>query len=65
MGPHLHLATLALVGAHHPVGWAARTHAARHTEIAEVFARPELAHGHRLGFTAPRQAAAWLVSLSQ
>ena len=25
----------------HPVGWAARTHAARHTEIAELLARPE------------------------
>jgi hypothetical protein len=50
---------------HHPVGWAARTHAARHTEIAELFARPELAHAQRLRFTSPRQAAAWLVSLSR
>jgi hypothetical protein len=50
---------------HHPVGWAARTHAARHAEIAELFARPELAHTHRLRFTSPRQAATWLVSLSQ
>jgi hypothetical protein len=49
----------------HPVGWAARTHAARHTEIAELFARPELAHAHRLRFTSPRQAAGWLVSLSR
>ena len=50
---------------YHPVGWAARTHAARHAEIAELFARPELAHAHRLRFTSPRQAATWLVSLSQ
>jgi quinol monooxygenase YgiN len=28
-----------------PVGLAARTHAARHAEIVELFARPELAHG--------------------
>lgn len=47
----------------HPVGWAARTHAARHTEIAELFAHPELAHARRLRFTSPRQATAWLVSL--
>jgi hypothetical protein len=47
----------------HPVGWAARTHAARHREIAELFARPELAHAHRLRFTSPRQARAWLVDL--
>jgi hypothetical protein len=47
----------------HPVGWAARTHAARHTEIAELFARPELAHTRRLRFTSPRQATAWLASL--
>jgi hypothetical protein len=33
-------------------------------EIAELFVRPELAHAHRLRFTSPRQAAAWLVSLS-
>jgi adenylate kinase family enzyme len=50
---------------HHPVGWAAMTHAARHAEIAELFARPELAHAHRLRFTSPRQAAAWLLSLSR
>ena len=50
---------------HHPVGWAARTHAPRHGEIAELFARPELAHAHRLRFTSPRQAAVWLVSLSR
>jgi hypothetical protein len=48
-----------------PVGWAARTNAARHTEIAELFARPELAHAHRLRFASPRQAAAWLLSLSR
>jgi hypothetical protein len=47
----------------HPVGWAARTHAARHAEIAELFARPELAHTRRLRFTSPRQAAAWLAGL--
>ena len=50
---------------HHPVGWAARTHAARHAEIAELFSRPELAHAHRLRFTSPRQAAVWLLSLSR
>jgi hypothetical protein len=50
---------------HHPVGWAARTHADRHNEIAELFARPELAHAHRLRFTSPRQAASWLVSLNR
>jgi hypothetical protein len=50
---------------HHPVGWAARTHAARHAEIAEWFAWPELAHAHRLRFTSPRQAAVWLISLSR
>src|SRR6266508_4557913 len=44
----------------HPVRWAAETHAARHAEIAELLARPELAHIRRLRFTAPRQAAAWL-----
>jgi hypothetical protein len=49
----------------HPVGWAARTHADRHAEIAELFVRPELAHTHRLRFTSPRQAAAWLVSVSR
>jgi hypothetical protein len=49
----------------HPVGWAAMTHAARHAEIAELFARPELGHAHRLRFTSPRQAAAWLVSLGR
>jgi hypothetical protein len=47
----------------HPVGWAARTHAARHAEIAELFARPEPAHTRRLRFTSPRQATAWLASL--
>ena len=50
---------------HHPVGWAARTHAARHAQIAELFARPELAHAHRLRFTSPRQAAVWLVNQSR
>jgi hypothetical protein len=50
---------------HDPVGWAARTHAARHAEIAELFARPELAHAHRLRFSSPRQAAVWLLSLKQ
>jgi adenylate kinase family enzyme len=49
----------------HPVGWAARTHDARHAEIAEWFTRPELAHALRLRFASPRQAAAWLVSLSR
>jgi hypothetical protein len=47
----------------HSVGWAVRTHAARHAEIAELFARPELAHARRLRFTSPRQAAAWLAGL--
>jgi hypothetical protein len=47
----------------HPVGWATRTHATRHAEIAELFARPELAHARRLRFTWPRQATAWLASL--
>jgi hypothetical protein len=47
----------------HPVGWAARTHAARHAEIAALFARPELAHTRRLRFTSPRQAAAWVAGL--
>jgi hypothetical protein len=47
----------------HPVGWATRTHATRHAEIAELFARPELAHARRLRFTSPRQATAWLASL--
>jgi len=47
----------------HPVGWAARTHAARHTEIAELFARPELARARRLRFTSLCQATAWLASL--
>lgn len=47
----------------HPVAWATRTHAARHSEIAELFERPELAHVRRLRFTSPRQATAWLVSL--
>ena len=47
----------------HPVGWAARTHAARRTEIVDLFARSELAHAHRLRFTSPRQAAVWLTSL--
>jgi energy-coupling factor transporter ATP-binding protein EcfA2 len=49
----------------HPVGWAARTHAARHAEIAELFARPELAHARRLRFTSSRQAAAWLATLGR
>jgi hypothetical protein len=49
----------------HPVGWAARTHAARRAEITELFARPELAHAHRLRFTSPRQVAVWLVSLAR
>ena len=49
----------------HPVGWAARRHTARHAEIAELFARPELAHAYRLRLTSPRQAAAWLVSLDR
>jgi hypothetical protein len=44
----------------HPVSWAVRTHAARHIEIAELFARPELAHAQRLRFTSPRQVAGWL-----
>jgi hypothetical protein len=44
----------------HPVGWAAKTHAARHAEIAALFAWPELAHTRRLRFTSPRQAAGWL-----
>jgi hypothetical protein len=47
----------------HPVGWAAKTYAARHAEIAELFARPELAHTRRLRFTSPRQAAGWLAYL--
>jgi adenylate kinase family enzyme len=47
----------------HPVGWAAKTHATRHAEIAELFARPELAHTRRVRFTSPRQATAWLASL--
>jgi hypothetical protein len=47
----------------HPVGWAAMTHAARHAEIAALFARPELAHARRLRFSSPRQAAAWLAGL--
>jgi adenylate kinase family enzyme len=47
----------------HPVRWAAETHAARHAEIAELLARPELAHTRRLRFTAPCQAAAWLARL--
>jgi len=50
---------------HHPVGWVARTHTARHAEIAELFARPELAHAHRLRSTSPRQTAVWLVSLGR
>jgi hypothetical protein len=49
----------------HPVGWAAATHAARHAEIAELFARPELAHARRLRFTSPRRAAAWLAGLGR
>jgi len=47
----------------HPVRWAAETHAARHAEIAELLARPELAHTRRLRFTRPHQAAAWLARL--
>jgi hypothetical protein len=47
----------------HPVGWAARTYAARHAEIATLFARPELAHARRLRFTSPGQAAGWLAGL--
>jgi hypothetical protein len=49
--------------ASHPVGWAVRTHAARHAEIATLFARHELAHTRRLRFTTPRQAAAWLAAV--
>ena len=45
------------------VHWATNTHATRHTEITELFARPELAHTRRLRFTSPRQATAWLASL--
>jgi hypothetical protein len=33
------------------------------TEIAELFAHPELAHTRRLRFGSPRQAAAWLDGL--
>src|SRR6266702_4252621 len=47
----------------HPVRWAAETHASRHAEISALFARPELAHLHRLRFTSPRQATTWLASL--
>jgi hypothetical protein len=47
----------------HPVGWAARTHAARHAAVTELLARPELAHARRLRFTSPPQAASWLASL--
>jgi hypothetical protein len=47
----------------HPVGWAMRTHAARHGEIAELLVRPELAHTRRLRFTSPCQTAGWLASL--
>jgi hypothetical protein len=54
---------MALVDGRPSGRWAARTHAARHTEIAELFAHPELAHARRLRFTSPRQATAWLVSL--
>ena len=49
----------------HPVGWAASTHAARHAEIAALFARPELAHARRLRFSSPRQAAAWLTGVGR
>jgi hypothetical protein len=49
----------------HPVGWAARTHAARHSEIAALLAWPELAHARRLRFTSPRQAAGWLAGLGR
>jgi hypothetical protein len=51
---------VALVAPTHPVGWAAKTYAARHAEIAALFARAELAHTRRLRFTSPRQATAWL-----
>lgn len=47
----------------HPVRWAAQTHAARHTEIAALLDRPEVAHMQRFRFTSPRQAATWLTSL--
>jgi len=47
----------------HPVGWAAMTHAARHTEINDLFAHPLLAHTRRLRFTTPGQASAWLDGL--
>jgi hypothetical protein len=33
--------------------WAAATQAARHAEITELLARPELAHTRRLRFTHP------------
>jgi hypothetical protein len=46
----------------HPVGWAARTYDARHAEITELLARPELAHTRRLRFISPRQTAGWLAS---
>jgi hypothetical protein len=49
----------------HPVRWAAETHASRHAEIAALFARPELAHLHRVRFTSPRQAATWLAGLDR
>jgi hypothetical protein len=49
----------------HPVGWAASTHAARHAEIAVLFARPELAHACRLRFSSPRRAAAWLAGVGR
>jgi hypothetical protein len=47
----------------HPVGWAAMTHAARHREIADLFAHPVLAHTRRLRFTAPHQVITWLDTL--
>jgi hypothetical protein len=49
--------------ASHPVGWAVRTHDARHAEIGTLFARRELAHTRRVRFTKPRQAAAWLATV--
>jgi hypothetical protein len=47
----------------HPVRWSVRTHAARHAEIAELLARPEVAHMQRFRFASPRQAAIWLTTL--
>jgi len=50
---------------HDPVGWAARTRAARHAEIGELFAGPSWPTRTGCGFTSPRQAAVWLLSLNQ